>query len=48
MYTEQRQVFTLPPVRAHQVYHYSEYTLDRSVVVKGTSVIFGIMSVIRE
>jgi len=28
--------------------HYSEYTLDRSVVVKGTSVIFGIMAVIRE
>ena len=28
--------------------HYSEYTLDRSVVVKGMSVIFGIMAVIRE
>jgi SRSO17 transposase len=28
--------------------HYVEYTLDRSVVVKGTSVIFDIMDVIRE
>jgi SRSO17 transposase len=28
--------------------HYVEYTLDVSVVVKGTSVIFGIMHIIRE